>query len=790
MKKTLRRILMLLIVCCCAVTAQTLYTITGKVSNSQTGKAIDRVNIRVAETTRGTITNLDGSYILSLPAGNYTLIYSYVGCQRDSLHISITKNISYNIKLEPADIILPEVVTIAEDPAYAIIREAIKKKHELAQLLSSYTSKAYTRLKFYRDTSIAGITESYTDGYWHRGDSLREVVTQKHMTTNLPEAKMIASVGNIINFTDDSIRLFGTTFIGPVAENALQYYDYKLLRTLRKYRVDIYEISVTPKSRIVPLFLGNISIADSSFAVIGIDVKPNDAFHIPFVSGLEVNFNQAYSLYDEKFWMPTNITMALGGKISIAGISTPKIKLDQTSVIYDYQINIAIADSILKKGVLIVDSLAAQNDSTFWSTHTVLPLTSVEERAYKTLDSTQILSKQFKPTGATATVASVAATSMLKYIDIRYNRVEGLFLGGSYKYVSGKTKMGYFSINLNGDVQNSPTKNNGWSANAAAGYGLSDKIFKWKLGGNYPLDKNNSVEAGLDAYRDIAHFPDGDFYPTILKSIFSLFGRNDYQDYYMAYGWDAHLNMTPFEKTSLILSFQSENETTNQKNTDFNILSFGNVYRLNPPITEGQMRSLQLKLHYGTEKVVLNIIPINAVELAAEYSSPSFIASDFNFSRYSIAASYFFPTFLQSYLLPPQMNLMFAGGTSTGTLPVQREFVLDSQLGGLAPFGVLKTAYPRQFTGDRFVMISAEHNFRSVPFLMLGIPFLYKSGIEFLINGTAAQSWLNGTSMTNGWYYEAGIGIGKIFDLIRADVTYRLSNPKELFFTIGISSVL
>jgi hypothetical protein len=202
------------------------------------------------------------------------------------------------------------------------------------------------------------------------------------------------------------------------------------------------------------------------------------------------------------------------------------------------------------------------------------------------------------------------------------------------------------------------------------------------------------------------------------------------------------------------------------------------------------MRSLELKLHYGSEKALLNIIPVNAVELSAEYSSPSFIASNFNFSRYSIAASYFFPTFLQSYLLPPQMNLMLAGGTSTGTLPVQREFVLESQLGGFAPFGVLKTAYPRQFTGDKFVMISAEHNFRSVPFLMLGIPYLHKSGIEVLINATAAQSWLNGTSMTNGWYYETGLGIGKIFGLIRADVTYRLSNPKDLFFTIGISSVL
>jgi hypothetical protein len=86
-------------------------------------------------------------------------------------------------------------------------------------------------------------------------------------------------------------------------------------------------------------------------------------------------------------------------------------------------------------------------------------------------------------------------------------------------------------------------------------------------------------------------------------------------------------------------------------------------------------------------------------------------------------------------------------------------------------------------------MISAEHNFRSVPFLMLGIPFLYKSGIEILVDATAAQSWLNSSSMTNGWYYEAGIGIGKIFGIIRADVTYRISNPNDVLFTIGISSL-
>ena len=127
MNKTIYGILISLMISSRIATAQTIYAISGKVSNSQTGEAIDRVNIKVAGTARGTITNRDGSYVLSLPEGNYVLIYSYVGCQRDSLHISLTKNISCNVKLEPADIILPEVVTIAEDPAYAIIREAIKK---------------------------------------------------------------------------------------------------------------------------------------------------------------------------------------------------------------------------------------------------------------------------------------------------------------------------------------------------------------------------------------------------------------------------------------------------------------------------------------------------------------------------------------------------------------------------------------------------------------------------------------------------------------------------------------
>lgn len=768
--------------------AQSSYTVSGRVTDSKTDTPLAAANVRVAPTSLGTITNLNGSYMISLPAGDYTLIFSYVGYRTDSVRVNVTSDVMRNAALEPAEIVLPEVVSIAEDPAYAIIRMAIKKKHEWAKLLHSYIFKAFTRMTFYKDTSVAGIMASYTTGYWKEGDTLREVVTQKRDTRNLPGMEMVASVGQIVNFTDDIIPLAGYKFVGPIADNALDYYDYKLLKTFSKDGAKVYEIQVIPKSRIIPLFAGRISIADSSYAVVGVDLRPNEAFNIPFVSELKLKYGQRYSLYDGKFWMPTDITVMFGAKIGFAGISIPKIVFDQTSVIYDYLINGGMPDSVFAKPIVVVDSSAAKYDSTFWKSHEVLPLTAVESRAYQTLDSSQTLEKQFRPKGAAASLMEGGSMfSALKYMNVRFNRVEGLFLGGKYEYSPGKNRT---IVTLSSQGTSTMTTGAGWHAAVSAGYGISDRIFKWRVGGAFPLDKGNNLKFGAEAYRDIDHFPDGGFYPTILTSVFSLFGRDDYRDYYMAYGWRAYLDAKPTGLLDASLAYMSERETTALQHTDFNILSFGHTYRPNPPIMDGQMRSVRIDLRYGGERVPLGLLPVNAVELSAEFSSPSILRSDFNFSRYYLTASYSFPTFLTSYLFPPRFRVRFAGGISTGSLPPQREFVLDSQLGRFAPFGVLKTAYPREFIGDRFVMLAAEENFRNIPFLALDIPFLYRSGTELLVDGAVGQSWLDGVSTTNGWYYEAGIGIGKIFGFIRADLTYRLSKPNNLFFSIGISSIL
>ena len=782
------KLIVLILLAASSAAAQSTFTISGKITDSKSGTPLAAANVRILGTSNGTISNADGSYIISLPPGKYTLVFSYIGYHPDSLRVDVSSDVHVNAGLDPGEILLPEVLSIAEDPAYEIIRRAIEMKHKWARLLHSYTFKAFTRMTFFRDTSVAGISESYTTGYWKEGDTLREVVTQKCETKNLPGLDIVASVGNIANFTDDIIPLVGYKFVGPIARNALDFYDYKLLKTISRDGVKVYDIQVIPKSRVLPLFEGRISIADSTYAVMGIDLRPNAAFNIPFLSDLKLNYGQHYSLYDDKFWMPTDIAVEFGATVGFAGFSIPRIVFDQTSVIYDYAINRAIADSVFTKPVVVIDSSATNYDSTYWQTHEVLPLTAAEESAYTTLDSSQTLEKQFKPKGVTASLLKGGnALSAFKYLDLRFDRVEGFFLGGTYSYSAGKKRT---TLTLSNEGASASSSSQGWRATGAAGYGISDRIFKWRLGGAYPLDVTSRYELGLDVYHDIARFPDGGFYPPLITSVFSLFGREDYSDYYMTYGWRARFDAKPVGKLSISAAYLSEKETSAFRHTDFSILSFGHQYRPNPPITDGQMRSVWLDVRYGDDPVPLGLVPVKAVELSAEYSSPSILRSDFDFGRYYVTASYFFPTFLTSYLFPPQTSVIFAGGISTGTLPPQRDFVLDSQLGRYAPFGVLMTAYPREFIGDRFVMLSVEQNFRNVPFLAIGLPFLYRSGMEILVNAAAGQSWLDGVSTTNGWYYEAGIGLGKIFGLIRADLTYRISKPNAFFFTIGISSLL
>ena len=91
------------------------YTISGSVKDASSGEDLIGVTIYVKELpTSGALTNDYGFYSLTLPEGEYTLIYKYIGFVRLEQKISLTEEIKLNLELEEEQVQLDEVVISAE----------------------------------------------------------------------------------------------------------------------------------------------------------------------------------------------------------------------------------------------------------------------------------------------------------------------------------------------------------------------------------------------------------------------------------------------------------------------------------------------------------------------------------------------------------------------------------------------------------------------------------------------------------------------------------------------------
>ena len=94
--------------------AQEKYTINGTIKDASNGEALIGVTVYVKEIKNGATTNEYGFYSITLPKGNYTLDYSYVGFQPVALTIELDKNIQQSMELKPEAEQLQEIVVRAE----------------------------------------------------------------------------------------------------------------------------------------------------------------------------------------------------------------------------------------------------------------------------------------------------------------------------------------------------------------------------------------------------------------------------------------------------------------------------------------------------------------------------------------------------------------------------------------------------------------------------------------------------------------------------------------------------
>ena len=75
------------------------YIVSGYLKDAENNEVLIGATIRIAGTNKGTITNAYGFYSMSLPAGNYTLQFSYIGYQTKTITVNLDKDLQLSQKL-------------------------------------------------------------------------------------------------------------------------------------------------------------------------------------------------------------------------------------------------------------------------------------------------------------------------------------------------------------------------------------------------------------------------------------------------------------------------------------------------------------------------------------------------------------------------------------------------------------------------------------------------------------------------------------------------------------------
>ncbi|MBR9999116.1 MAG: SusC/RagA family TonB-linked outer membrane protein, partial [Cyclobacteriaceae bacterium] len=85
-------------------------TVSGRVTDSETGEGIPGVNILIQGTTSGSVTDIDGSYTVEVPSGETTLLFSYVGYKTQAVEVGNQSTL--DIALESDITALSEIVVV------------------------------------------------------------------------------------------------------------------------------------------------------------------------------------------------------------------------------------------------------------------------------------------------------------------------------------------------------------------------------------------------------------------------------------------------------------------------------------------------------------------------------------------------------------------------------------------------------------------------------------------------------------------------------------------------------
>ena len=291
-----------------------LAQIDGYVTDAETGEPLPFVNVYYKENTAlGTNTNLKGYYKLSTENLGGTLVYSFLGFERQELLVKRGDRKRVNIKLKPVNTQMKEVVIQTDrrkykrknNPAVALMEKVIAAKDSVDLKENDYFQYTkYQRLTFafnnvtqaqldsgvYRrfpalakqaeycpqtGKMIIPVTynESVSKRYYRKypkedkefllgtnAQGLQDLFSSGEMTTTV-----LKQVFSDVNVYDNTIYLLDRPFTSPTAKSgALTFYQYYLMDTLAIDGDSCIQLAFVPRNPRDFGFSGNLYVVKDS----------------------------------------------------------------------------------------------------------------------------------------------------------------------------------------------------------------------------------------------------------------------------------------------------------------------------------------------------------------------------------------------------------------------------------------------------------------------------------------------------------------------------------------------
>jgi hypothetical protein len=814
--------------------------ISGTITDDK-GVILPFASVFVKGSSIGTTSNDRGKYFLDLPPGSYIIVCQYVGYGRQEKPVKlVAEPIALDFQLSIQQTRLKEVVIKpgGEDPAYEIIRQAIKKRKYYENPLDSFTCEAYIKTLIRSrslPSKIFGKTFSDEDrkelgvdsegaGIIYLSESLTKIAFKKPDKVKLEVISGRESGSNgygfnfptFINFYSNNVNVFITQlsprgYVSPIADGALNYYRYKFLGSFIEDGKEINQIRVIPKRRFEPLFSGTINITDSDWRIHSLALTLTKEYQLEVVDTLTIR--QIHVPVTPAVWRTQN---------QVVNFSFKKFGIDVSgnflNVYSNYDLEPRFRKKYFNNVVVKYDTGVTKKDFAYWDSLRPVPLAPEELEDFRKKDSV------FRSRNDSANMARAADSLRKKqgritvknifingikrsdydpdnpftvYIDallpkVEYNTVEGLVIQGAATFLKEYKKSG-------NSIEFSPHVRYGFSnghLNAWGSLSFNNKTYMQDMTGE-SFSRQSWILSGGER---VSQFnPDNPIGP-FMNELYTLFFRDNYMKIYENYFGSIQFRKRFENGLRINGSLLYENRQPLNNSSDFSF--FGNKEKQFTPnypyelisenFTPNQALIAGFEVQFKPGQRYIEF-PDNRIALGSKYPTlslsiqagiPDVLGSDVNYEKWQFS-------------LWDDMNFKLKGVFKYrfgigGFLNTKSVYVMDyQQFNGNQTFYAspylnsfqLAPYYQNSTTASLFGVGHIEHHFNGM--LTNKIPLLRNLQWNLVVGANAFY-----VNQSNN-YFEILAGLENIFKLFRVDVvgSYLNGYPGQVGVRVGFDGL-